>query len=71
MCNVQEITSVPKEEFCYVCDSKNDLKCVKRLDSTMLRKCPDSEQRMGCFHTISGKLSLFHYVILHMINFFG
>lgn len=54
MCNQEDIKP-SKEELCYACDSKTDLKCVKRLDSSMLTKCPESEQPLGCFHTISGE----------------
>lgn len=45
---------VKNDRLCYECDSKTDPKCINQIDSSMLKRCPDSEEDLGCFHQITG-----------------
>lgn len=46
-----------KSRLCYECDSRNnDTKCARDLDESMITKCPNSEDDLGCFHKTIGTI---------------
>ncbi|XP_055309662.1 uncharacterized protein LOC129573299 [Sitodiplosis mosellana] len=48
-CNDEVVTI---DRYCHVCDSKTEPKCVSEVDDSMLKRCPDSKEDFGCFHSI-------------------
>lgn len=40
--------------FCYACDSFTDTNCESHLETSMLERCPKTEEDLGCFHAIKG-----------------
>lgn len=50
-CNDQIVKT---DRYCYECDSETDPNCAGQINNSMLKRCPNSEQDLGCFHMIKG-----------------
>lgn len=66
-CNDHAVSS---DQYCYECDSKTDPKCVSRMDKSMLKLCPESEQNFRCFHMINGTYLLLVIVFYSKITLY-